>query len=125
MSNSVFLISDLTDFLFQYFEQNPGCSKSELTNATVVGFSLSRPEKGKGKSRSLFCGSNFTIKFLTVNVGKIGKSFSNPVIALSTLEYYDHLPFFVCVFRPSGIEILLANSTFIDKISHSSELIRK
>ena len=119
-SSYIFSISELIEFLNQHIVENPDCSKNDITNATVARFNLSRPEKGKGKSKSLYCGCYFTIKFLTVNVGRIGGSFSNTIIALSTLRYYDHLPFVVCVFRPTGIEILLSNSTFIEKSSHTS-----
>ncbi|MEN6405906.1 MAG: hypothetical protein ABFC77_05485 [Thermoguttaceae bacterium] len=43
---------------------------------------------------------------------------------MSTLRKYDHLPFVVCVVRPHGIEPLLANATFLKKVSHSSHQLR-
>jgi hypothetical protein len=51
-------------------------------------------------------------------------SFSNTVLGLSTLKEYDGKPFVVCVVRPNGLEFLLANSTLLKKISHSSHQLR-
>lgn len=64
------------------------------------------------------------MRFSSVEVKSISKSFSNSVIGLSTLRRYDHAPFVVCVVRPLGVELLLANSTFLKKISHSSHQLR-
>jgi len=50
--------------------------------------------------------------------------FSNTVVGLSTLQKFDHLPFIVCVVRTRSIELLLANTTFLKKISHSSHQLR-
>lgn len=50
------------------------------------------------------------------------KSFSNTVLSLSALEKYDKIPFFVVLVRRTGDnEIMLANTTFLKKISHSSQ----
>ena len=46
------------------------------------------------------------------------------MISLSTLKKYDHLPFIVCIVRPHGVEPLLANATFLKKVSHSSHQLR-
>lgn len=52
---------------------------------------------------------------------KNSTSFSNTVLALSVLEKYDRIPFFVVLVRKEADNIiLLANSTFLKKISHSS-----
>lgn len=49
-------------------------------------------------------------------------SFSNTVLSLSALEKYDKIPFFVVLVRQSSANlILLANTTFLKKISHSSQ----
>ncbi len=49
-------------------------------------------------------------------------SFSNTVLSLSALEKYDKIPFFVVLVRQSSTNlILLANTTFLKKISHSSQ----
>lgn len=49
-------------------------------------------------------------------------SFSNTVLALSVLEKYDKIPFFVVLVRRNADNIiLLSNTTFLKKISHSSQ----
>lgn len=49
-------------------------------------------------------------------------TFSNTVLSLSALEKYDKIPFFVVLVRKSSPNlILLANTTFLKKISHSSQ----
>jgi hypothetical protein len=40
------------------------------------------------------------------------------------LQKYDHKPFIVCVVTPSKNHLLLANSSFLKKISHSSQELR-
>ena len=49
---------------------------------------------------------------------------SNTVLALSKLQKYDKKPFFVCIVTPDTNYILLANTTFLKKISHSSKELR-
>lgn len=49
-------------------------------------------------------------------------SFGNTVLSLSALEKYDRLPFFVVLVRQNADNlILLSNTTFLKKISHSSQ----
>lgn len=49
-------------------------------------------------------------------------TFGNTVLSLSALEKYDKIPFFVVLVRKSSTNlILLANTTFLKKISHSSQ----
>ena len=68
----------------------------------------------------MYASTDFSIRFSEAAAA----SFANTVIGLSTLQKYDHLPFVVCVVRPSGVQLLLANSTLIDKVSHSSHELR-
>lgn len=52
-------------------------------------------------------------------------SFSNVVLSLSKLEKYDHIPCFVVLVKKDlDNEIYLINTTFLDKISHSSKDLR-
>jgi len=83
--------------------------KDEIAKAVATKFQLN-------KSRSVYWGDHFAIRFSSAKT----KSFSNTVLGLSTLKKYDHLPFIVCVVRRDECEFLLANSTFLKKISHSS-----
>lgn len=54
-----------------------------------------------------------------------GGSFSNTVLALSKLQKFDNIPFFVVLIRSNeNNEIFLANSSLLRKISHSSQELR-
>ena len=52
------------------------------------------------------------------------KSFSNTVLSLSTLQKYDKKPFIICIVTHDKNYLMLANSTFLRKISHSSQELR-
>ncbi|OHB69128.1 MAG: hypothetical protein A2V70_10870 [Planctomycetes bacterium RBG_13_63_9] len=106
-------LSQLVAFLREYARKHPGCTKDALAKATATRFGLV-------KERSVYAGSDFSIRFSTAS----GASFSNVVISLSALKKYDHLPFIVCVVRPSGVQPLLTNATFLKKVSHSSHQLR-
>ena len=47
------------------------------------------------------------------------------MLSLSNLQKYDELPFIVCLVTPQKNFIYLANSTFLQKISHSSQELRE
>lgn len=52
-------------------------------------------------------------------------SFSNTVLALSKLQKFDHIPFFVVLIRGNQDNALfLANTSLLQKISHSSQELR-
>ena len=67
--------------------------------------------------------SVFYCKYFAVRVSYTKTtSFSNTILSLSNLQKYDHIPFFVILV--SGIntnKVFLANTTFLSKISHSSQ----
>lgn len=106
-------LNKLTSFLQSYAIKHSGCSKAQIAEATATHFDLT-------KDRSVFYCPEFAIRFSSAS----GKSFSNVVLSLSALRKYDSEPFIVCVVRPEGIELLLANTTFLKKISHSSQQLR-
>ena len=99
----------LVSFLVNYSMTHPGCSKETLAQAAQIQFKLV-------KERSVYYTPSLAIRFAIAS----GKSFSNVVLSLSALQKYDNRPFIVCVVRPENIEFLLANTTFLKKISHSS-----
>lgn len=71
------------------------------------------------KDRKVYHNEYFAVRFCYSR--SVSNSFSNTVLSLSTLEKYDKIPFFVVVVRRSSSNlILLANTTFLKKISHSS-----
>ncbi len=102
-------LADLVSFLETYSQNHPSCSKDELARVATAHFHLN-------KERSVYFCPEFAIRFSSAS----GPTFSNVVISLSALRKYDHTPFLICIVRPTGIELLLANTTFLKKISHSS-----
>lgn len=107
------ILNELTSFVYSYSAQHPGCSKSEIAEATASRFKLKR-------ARSVFFRPEFSIRFSTAK----GTSFSNVVLSLSALRNYDQAPFIVCVVRREDVQLLLANTTFLNKISHSSHQLQ-
>ena len=73
------------------------------------------------KDRSVFFCHDFAIRFCTA---KSRSSFSNTVLSLSALQKYDKVPFIVCLVTPNRNYLMLANTTFLRKISHSSQELR-
>ena len=70
------------------------------------------------KDRKVFYCDFFAARFCYSATG----SFSNTVLGLSMLQKYDHIPFFVIlVCRNGDNKLYLANSSFLNKISHSSQ----
>lgn len=72
------------------------------------------------KDRSVFYGDWFAIRFCKA----ASANFSNTVLSLSTLHKYDDIPFFVCLVTPERNYLMLANTTFLRKVSHSSQELR-
>ena len=106
-------LSELVAFLRQYAREHPGCTKDALAKATTNHLRLV-------KDRSVFVGPNYVIRFSHAS----GDSFSNTVVSLAKTRKYDHLPFIVCVARPRGIQLLLANATFVKKVSQTAQKLR-
>lgn len=72
------------------------------------------------KDRSVYYCEDFAIRFSTSE----NKRMSNTVLSLSTLQKYDENPFIVCVVSSKANYMMLANTTFLKKISHSSQELR-
>lgn len=88
--------------------------KSSLSSAVQHTFSLV-------KERSVFYCEWFAIRFCTA----ASRNFGNTVLALSSLRKYDDIPFIVCLVTPTRNHLMLANATFLKKISHSSQELRQ
>lgn len=72
------------------------------------------------KDRKVYHNEYFAVRFCYSK--STSRSFSNTVLSLSALEKYDKIPFFVVLVRQSADNIiLLSNTTFLSKISHSSQ----
>lgn len=89
-------------------------NKAVLIDAVQKKFGLT-------KDRSVFYSENLAIRFSSSH----STSFSNTVLSLSNLQKYDELPFLVCLVTPQKNFIYLANTTFLQKISHSSQELRQ
>jgi hypothetical protein len=73
------------------------------------------------RDRSVFYCDDFAVRFSA----SASRNFGNTVLSLSNLRKYDAKPFFVCLVTPSENYCLLANTTFLKKISHSSQALRE
>ena len=72
------------------------------------------------KDRCVYHNNYYAVRFCYSK--KKTDSFSNTVLSLSALEKYDKIPFFVVLVRKDADNlILLSNTTFLKKISHSSQ----
>jgi len=101
------------DFVLELRRKEPKASKQAVANAVAKKFDLA-------KRRSVYAGRAYALRFSSAS----GKSFSNVVLSLSALQAYDGRPFVVVILRPGTTEFLLANTTFLKKISHSSHKLR-
>lgn len=100
--------------LLKYIEsENSINNKDRLSAAVSTEFSLV-------KDRSIYYCSEFAIRFSSGS----SANFSNTVLSLSRLQKFDDRPFIVCLVTPSRNHLFLANSTFLKKISHSSQELR-
>ncbi|MCY3799832.1 MAG: hypothetical protein OXG23_09205 [Chloroflexi bacterium] len=100
--------------LIDYIRARDGIAdKATLSEQTQQNFALI-------KDRSVYYSSHYAIRFSSTR----SNSFSNTVVALSTLQKYDELPFIVCQVTPTKNILYLANTTFLRKISHSSQDLR-
>lgn len=72
------------------------------------------------KNRSVYYCKDFAIRFSQ----SANKRMGNTVLSLSALQKYDDRPFIVCVVSPKANYMMLANTTFLKKISHSSKELR-
>jgi hypothetical protein len=70
--------------------------------------------------RSVYAGDGYALRFSEARTG----AFSNTVLSLSALQAHDTNPFVVVVIRERTVDFLLANATFLKKISHSSLQLR-
>lgn len=108
MDNSLYKLIDFIERL------DGQASKARLQELVQKEFSLT-------KDRSVFYTDAFAIRFSSSK----STSFSNTVISLSNLQKYDDSPFVVCLNTPNKNYLFLANTTFLSKVSHSSQELRE
>lgn len=91
----------------------PKHDKRAVEDAVATRFALT-------KDRKVYHNEYFAVRFSYSK--SQSTSFGNTVLSLSALEKYDRIPFFVVLVRQCADNlILLSNSTFLKKISHSSQ----
>lgn len=73
------------------------------------------------KDRSVYYCNNFAVRFSS----SATQNFGNTVLSLSNLQKIDDRPFIVCLVTPTHSYTYLANTTFLKKISHSSQELRE
>ena len=100
-------------WLNDYKAAHPESDKQEIQSAFAAQFS-------PRKQRTVFVGAHFAMRFCHAG----GESFSNTVLALSQLKKVDDLRVVVCVVRPTRLDFMLANTTLLSKVSHSSSELR-
>ncbi|QYM78170.1 hypothetical protein K0B96_12740 [Horticoccus luteus] len=100
--------------LLEFIAANDGINdKAKLAKLVVEKFALTR-------DRSVYYCDDLAIRFSS----GARQSFSNTVLSLSNLRKVDQLPFLVCLVTPAENYVLLANTTLLRKISHSSQQLR-
>ena len=80
---------DAINWISAYKSAHPSAGKEAIQSAFARAF-------GAPKRRSVFPLDTYTMRFSEANK----PSFSNGVLALSTLQLYDHLPMVICIVSP-------------------------
>jgi hypothetical protein len=89
---------------------NNAANKEAVKQAFIANFA---PKK----QRSIYIAEGYSIRFSESK----NKSFSNTILGLAAIQSVDHLPIIICLVRPETVSFMLGNSTFLKKISHSSQ----
>lgn len=89
--------------------------KNQLALQVQSTFSLT-------KDKNVFYCDWFAVRFCQSKDDS--SKFSGVVLSLSRLQKFDALPFIVCLVTPVKNYLFMANSTFLNKISHSSQQLR-
>lgn len=109
-------MNQLVHKFVQIIEDNKGINAKEGM-IEIVGSSFDLVKDG----RAIYHTDFFAVVFCYSK----NSSFPNVVLSLSKLEKYDNIPCFVVVVKKDRDNaIYMINTTFIDKISHSSQNLR-
>lgn len=77
---------------------------------------------GLTQDKNIFYCNWFAVRFCQSKFDS--PTFSGIVLSLSRLQKFDTLPFIVCLVTPTKNYLFMANSTHLNKISHSSQQLR-
>ena len=109
-----FSVCEPLSALIQLIQKSDGINdKARLANLVSEAFGLT-------KDRSVYYCADYAIRFSS----SVTRNFGNTVLSLSNLRKYDDRPFIVCLVTPAKNYSLIANTTFLKKISHSSQELR-
>lgn len=106
-------LNDAIAYLAEIKAETPHINKAGLQAAYINRFQPT-------KMRSVFVRDDYAMRFCEAQTG----GFSNTVLSLSALHKHDTRPFVIVVNRPQSVSFMLANATFLKKISHSSHYLR-
>ncbi len=105
------IVVDFVNYIVS--DQAPKNNKETVASEVVKKYGLIQ-------DRKVFYCDFFAVRF---SYSK-NNSFSNTILSLSHLQKFDNIPFFVVLIKQNGNNLLyLANSSFLSKISHSSQLL--
>ena len=108
---------EIINKLIHYIESLNGLGDKEQVKRRVQNeFSLT-------KDRSVFYNESFAIRF-GYNGKNDSKQISNTVLGLSAIKNYDNRPLIFCLVTRTVNHLLLINTTFLKKVSHSSKDLR-
>ncbi len=108
-------MNDALQKLLALIKANDGINdKARLAHIVFETFGLT-------KDRSVYYCADFAVRFSS----SASRNFGNTVLSLSNLRKYDDRPFIVCLVTPTVNHCLLANTTLLKKISHSSQQLRE
>lgn len=106
-------MTKLREFI-KFVSNNDGIgNKQSLIQQANAHFNLIR-------DRTIYYCDSFAVRFSYSS----SNGFSNTVLSLSKLQKFDNIPVLICLVTQSENKIFLANSTFLSKISHSSQQLR-
>ncbi|MEO6389352.1 MAG: hypothetical protein ABIT16_02470 [Croceibacterium sp.] len=106
-------LQDAISYISQMKVDAQDIDKAGLQGAFIERF---RPTQ----KRSVFIGNGYAFRFCEAQAG----GFSNTVLSLSALSNHDAQPLVLVINRPQSVSFMLANATFLKKISHSSHQLR-
>lgn len=104
-------LAALVSFVREWRAANPQGKKEALVANLIQQFALR-------KDGALLVGAQFAIR---VNENVKDAKFSHPVVALKKIVKHDDVPIVACLLTPRSCRLLLANTTFVEKASHSSQ----
>ncbi len=108
-------MNDALQQLVDLIKANDGINdKARLARVVTEAFGLT-------KDRAVYYCADFAIRFSSSEK----RNASNTVASLSRLQKYDDRPFVVCIVTQNINHCFLANTTFLKKISHTSQLLRE